>query len=444
MAAFYVRSTDGSNANNGTTWALAKATLAGAMAVASAGDTIYVSQVHAETQASSLTITCPGTNVAPCKIVCGNDGAQPPTAVATTATVTTTGANNLNLSGSFYCYGITFNAGTGGTRADLQPCISTGDIQYYEHCSFRLLTTVLSNLYTGPGTGQSQLAWKNCTVKFGGTAQEFVGEGPFTWSGGSVISGSSTPAVLFGALVAGAGNGGPWLIENVDFSNFASTLVFSVAPPALFAPFILRNCQLPASWSGTLLSGTFSHPGRIEMYDCDNAATNYRLWIEDYFGTIRDETTVVRTGGASDGTTPLSWKMSGGGRNVYPGPQYLKSVEFALFNTTTGASKTLTVEGLHDSVSNLTDHDVWLEVNYLGASGAPLGTMASSSVADVLTAANNLTSSTVAWTTTGITNPNKWKLQVTITPALKGYYLCRVVVAKASQAVYIDPKITVA
>src|SRR3990167_9027284 len=93
MATLYVRSTDGSDADTGATWALAKASLAGAFAAASAGDTIYVSQVHAETQASAMTLTSPGTAASPVRVLCVNDAAEPPTALATTATVTTTGAN---------------------------------------------------------------------------------------------------------------------------------------------------------------------------------------------------------------------------------------------------------------------------------------------------------------------------------------------------------------
>ena len=442
MAAFYVRSTTGSNANNGTTWALAKATLQGALSIAAAGDTIYVSQAHAETQASAMTNGCPGTNVSPCKIVCGNDGAQPPTALATTATITTTGANSITNNGSFSCYGIIFSSGTGGTRADMNLTNATGDIQYYEQCSFRLGTTVLAVIYTaagGFGAGTSSMFWKNCTVKFGSTAQLFASEGPFTWSGGSVVSGSSTPAILFNTWVASAiGNGGPFLIENVDFSNFAATWILTLPNPVLFSPFIIRNCQSPAAWSGTLISGTYSHPGRVEMYNYDNAGTSYRLWIEDYMGTIRDETTVVRTGGATDGVTPLSWKISGGGRAVYPS-QVLYSPEFVIECTTTGLSRTLTVQGIHDGVSNLTDHDVRLEVQYLSSASAPLGASATSQVADVLTAANNLTASTVAWTTSGLTNPNKWSLAATFTPQLKGFIHGRVAVMKASQTVYIDP-----
>ena len=43
-----------------------------------------------------------------------------------------------------------------------------------------------------------------------------------------------------------------------------------------------------------------------------------------------------------------------------------------------------------------------------------------------------------------MTNPNKQKLVTTQTPQEKGYYRCRVAVAKASYTVYADPKLAVA
>src|SRR3990167_2296817 len=89
MANIYVRSTDGSDADDGSTWALAKATLAGALAIATSADTIWVSQNHAETAAGNKSHTFPTTPGL--RVLCGNDAAEPPTALATTATVTTTG-----------------------------------------------------------------------------------------------------------------------------------------------------------------------------------------------------------------------------------------------------------------------------------------------------------------------------------------------------------------
>src|SRR5574340_915503 len=88
MANIYVRSTDGSNTDNGTTWELAKLDLSGAAAIDAAGDNVYLSQVHAESTATAVSLYFAGTVGNPTKIVCVNDGAAPPTAVAITATVT--------------------------------------------------------------------------------------------------------------------------------------------------------------------------------------------------------------------------------------------------------------------------------------------------------------------------------------------------------------------
>jgi hypothetical protein len=51
------------------------------------------------------------------------------------------------------------------------------------------------------------------------------------------------------------------------------------------------------------------------------------------------------------------------------------------------------------------------------------------------------TSST--WATTGMSNPNKQKLSVQITPQEKGYILARVLVYKAAYTLYVCPKLLV-
>jgi len=174
------------------------------------------------------------------------------------------------------------------------------------------------------------------------------------------------------------------------------------------------------------------------MYNCDSADTNYRLWIEDYSGSIKHETTLVKTGGASDGTTPLSWKMATGADAEYP-TIILKSGEIVRWNETTGSAITVTVDILHDSVTNLKDNEIWLEVMYLGTSGVPLGAFVDDAVADVLAAAADQAASSATWTTTGMANPNKQKLEVTFTPQEKGFIHAVVHMAKASYTVYVDP-----
>lgn len=179
------------------------------------------------------------------------------------------------------------------------------------------------------------------------------------------------------------------------------------------------------------------------MHNCDNADTNYRIWQEGYAGSVRSETTLVRTGGSGDGTTTLSWKMATSANAEYP-LILLESGEIhSEWIDTVGAAKTVTVEILHDSTTNLKDDEIWLDVQYLGTAGFPLGSFANDAKADVFATAADQTTSTVAWTTTGLTNPNKQKLSVTFTPQEKGVAICRVMMAKASYTVYVDPLATV-
>ena len=113
-----------------------------------------------------------------------------------------------------------------------------------------------------------------------------------------------------------------------------------------------------------------------------------------------------------------------------------------VWNGPVGSAQTATVEIITDNVT-LTDAEAWLEVEYLGTSGFPLGLFANDRVADPIfgTPANQATS-TVDWTTTGLATPIKQKLGVAFTAQEKGLVRARVVVAKASTTVYYDPLIT--
>lgn len=178
------------------------------------------------------------------------------------------------------------------------------------------------------------------------------------------------------------------------------------------------------------------------MYNCDAGDTNYRLWVEDSSGSTKSETVVVRTGGANDGTTPLSWKMATNANAEYPG-MVSHAPEIVVWNEITGSAITVTVEVITDNVT-LTDGEAWIEVQYLGTSGVPLGVFITDAKADVLATAANQTSSSEAWTTTGLSTPIKQKLSVTFTPQEKGFIHIIPCLAKASTTMYVCPKATVA
>lgn len=446
MADIYVRSTDGLDTDSGATWALAKAKLAGADAIDAAGDSTYVSQVHAETTAGALTMTMAGTVANPSKMVCVSDTAEPPTALATGASVTMTGAGALNVKGSGYVQGIAFNAGNAAAnfvQMYLNISNALSSAQHYENCDFNIVDTHPSSfLQLGSPNASDNVRTKltNCRYKLSNVNQYIVLCSTLHINGGSFIAGSVTPNVPALFSLGHNAKDTNVLIENFDFSNLSAALVLFFAPAnGKGGVAILRNCKLPAGWTGTLVSGAVNYPNwRVEMYNCDSGATNYKTWIETCEGTIRQEAVIVKAGGASDGTTPLAWKMtSNANANEYAGQ--LESRTIPIWNDTTGSAKTVTVDIVHDSATALTNAEVWLEVDYLGSSATPLGTKATSKRASILTAAANVTASTATWTTTGLTTPNKQKLAVTFTPQMKGVFLCRVVLAKASKTIYVDP-----
>mgnify|MGYP003441372921 CR=1 FL=1 len=438
MANIYVRSTDGSDADNGSTWALAKATLAGAAAIDAAGDNIYLSQSHAES-GGAVTAVFAGTMANPVKIIAGNDGAEPPTAVSAASLIS---SSSITLSGSYYLYGLTLQSAT----SILPNAQATSNSVTLDHCSLITTGTGGSSFFSIGSTNNvtQKAVLLDCTYKFSGSSNSGCATaGVVEIKGGSFVSGTSTPSAgIFGGAATDR-TGAQLLIDGLDMTNLASTVsIFrTFISPGLFQ---IRNSKLPASWSGSLCNATPLATGqRFEMHNCDSGDTNYRLWVQEYSGSIKTETTLVRTGGASDGTTGYSLVMATtANANASVAP--LVSPEVSIWNDTTGGSKTVTVEILHDSATNLTDGEIWLEAQYLGTSGLPLGSFISDAKADILATAADQSASSETWTTTGMSNPNTQKLSVTFTPQEKGYIQAKVYLAKASKTVYVDPKLTVA
>ncbi len=173
------------------------------------------------------------------------------------------------------------------------------------------------------------------------------------------------------------------------------------------------------------------------MWNCDSGDTNYRVWIEDYAGSVKHTTTIYKD--SFSGGTAHSLVFASSANARYP-LITLAGPDFFADNSTVGSSVTATVEIVTDNVT-LTDAECYLEVMYMGTGGVPLGTWIRDSKADVLASAANQASSSESWTTTGLGTPVKQKLSVTFTPQEAGYVIGRVVLCKASTTVYVDPEL---
>ncbi len=444
----YVRSSDGNDADNGSTWALANATLAGGFADGAAGDRIYLSDNHAESTAAAVTLTSPGTAALPCQIICGDDSVEPPTSLATTAAIAVTGSNALTFAGFTYYYGVTFNVGTGSSSSSSTINFTGAAAPYwnrFERCSFIQATTSVSariTMNTGATStlDDQRLEFIDCDFAFGSASQMIVPHGWILFEGGSIGATGVVPTVLFGLTSARF----PLVVfRAVDLSALGSghSLVdVSVASSSGFFKF--ENCKFGSSVEIT----TGAHVGQggitVLIVNCDSADTNYRYAKHCYQGIITNEQTIVRTGGASDGTTGFSRKMVSSANSKFYSPLVFGDVEEPLlvWNETTGSSVTATVEIITDNVT-LTDAEAWIEVEYMGTGGFPLSTFVSDRASNILSTPANQTTSSETWTTTGLSTPVKQKLSVSFTPQEKGWIRIRVMLAKASTTMYFCPKV---
>jgi hypothetical protein len=426
VATYYVDSNAG-GAGTGADWTNAFTTLTAAYSGKAAGDVFYVAQDHAESTASAVTLTPPGTAAAPSRTICVNKaGTVPPVSadLRTTATVSTTGANNLTIAGTVnYFEGIAFQAGSGAVNASLL-VMTGGGIGVFKNCALRQISTnsVSGGISIGIQNGASLVRMENTSIEPGNTSTITQFRGRLIWRDTPSAVTTRLANINFGAART-------ITIEGCDFSGFASVFSTDSGPGTI----VFRNCKLHASNTFTATSAAF---GLFHLVNCDSGDTNYRTESHQYGASLTTETTTVRTGGASDGTTTIAWKIDPNANNDRDIP--FECFPISIWNETVG-SVTVTIEGTWAGGAVPTTADIWMDVEYLGTSGFPLSTFAEG-LADSLAAGTNHTASSETWGAGGTT---KFKMAQTFTTAEKGPITCWIKYANVTNNVWIDPKITV-
>lgn len=406
---------------------------------AGSGDTIYVESGHDETTNVGITSQNIGTLTSVINVWCvSSAGSVPPVAadLTTGANIRTGTSNTMSLLLQCDVRGINFHAGTGANSANITFNGSQGHITTFTNCGMYLDGTSGGNFdFSNAGFSPYQhWIFDNTTFNFTNVNQ-FIKLGPanLTWRNTASAIGGSVPTVL---ITDGGNFFSTVTADGLDLSAAGSgKTIVTAASTMLFADF--TNCKIdPAA---TLATRPNSWGPRVTSSICDSTGTNYKQAVVDYTGTLTQEATIIRSSGASDGVTGISWKVV-----TTANPTFRLAFvtnEVAIWNSTTGSSVTATVEIVNDGTT-LTNDDIYIRVQYLGSSGSPLASVASSGVATPLTAGASITTSTATWTTTGLTTPIKQKMAVSFTPQLAGYIRLTVYVKKASQTVYVDPLIT--
>jgi hypothetical protein len=417
------------------------------------GNTLYVGDNHTESQATAITINPPVIDAGISRIICHNhSGSYPPASsdLMTTATVSTTANVGINLFttnvGPVYFYGLTFKAVVGASG---NASINIGNTNpgnnwlYFDNCSFWLASTTGTGVINimGGAAISGVVVFNNTSVKFAAVGQGItVYSAVFVWqnTAPALVSGSAAPST---ALLSGNSFTLNVVLEALDLSAVTSSLFNIPSSAYAFGNVLIKDCKLNAS--ATVTTPTNSAI-TVQLVRCDSGATAYKSTRYQYEGTETTETSITRVGGSVDPSGQAqSRKIVTTANSQWLRP--FKAEPYAIWNAVIGANVTVTVYGTINAGALPKNDDIWIEVEYLGSSASPLGTIVTTTKSNLLAANATVASDSSSWNGGGSgAGWTPFKLTTTLSspqPGLAGYIHARVRAAKPSTTYYLDPKV---
>lgn len=452
MATRFVSAVDGNNADNGTTWALAKQTVAGALAISSAGDVIVVDNAGTFTATAAITWTPPAGAVAIISVTRSGAADFTPAAGA----IEQVGAANSIFhianaaKSSVYVYGMTIKGGTNNsTNCYIGIAASAAQISrtVLHTCTFDLpsVAGVYIQLGSGGAAPSQEIQIINPTFLCTGShvwgylnlnnAKVEIINPTFSFTGASKPHG-----VIFFSSV-NTNQAGTIVMRDGDVSGYsvAAGAIASVGNLSN-ASVLLENLKINAAtaiYDETWPGGR----GSITVRNCDSGDTTYVFQYLNAYGTLTADTAVyVTSGGAEFDGAGASWKIvtTADCSESFP---FVTPVLFAWDSTLT--AQTAAIEIIRDNATLLTDHNIWSDFDYAASASFPNYAYAHNRNAEPFTGTPaNQPTSTVAWTGTGgFGTATKQKLEHAFTAVAAGLVQARVSVGVASTTIYIDPYI---
>jgi len=400
-------------------WAAPHARWMGAAATnwGQAGNTIFIADNHAEVgNSGSVMFFAMGSASLPCYVYSIDHTASvPPTlsSIKAGASITAGHALNASVTGYTYFYGLsvvttgTLQISSGSTIVDT--CTFSVNYMFMSGGSAKQINTVIS--CTSVSYVFSCGAASNLLCE-GGPASPFSGTIPT-------------------ALVNVSSTGANYFFEGLDLSSFGSgyTLVVAATSGSGYVQF--KNCKLGAAV--TPVSGLSDNEITVDLINCDSAGTNYHQQRYMYSGSLVQNTSVVRTGGATDGTTPISWQIVTTSNSSFINP--FKCFPIAIWNTVTGSTVNVTIFGIWGGGSVPNKNQIWIEIDYLGSAASPLSTVVTQLANPLLLTAQ--ATDTSSWG--GSTTP--FAMTIALTPQMLGLINITVMAAAPSTTFYIDPQV---
>ena len=366
-------------------------------------------------------------------------GSTPPTAadLTTGATITSSSASGHVIYGRcpVYHYGITYVVT--GSNAPIyfnNTNLSIFKTHYLKNCA----------LYLNHTGSSAWVAVQNCkavldntTIQFGNTSQTISqANGELIWlNTASAIPGATLPTALFNPLSGGSSQL-QTTVRGVDLSAITGSLVKN--NNAAQIKILFDSCKIASGVTRYTLTSVQDTQALVELVNCYDG-TNILSEIHTNAGDVTTEFTITLSSGATDNVGTFSHKMVSN-TNIDKWANPLEGFWLDMNYTTTGSSKTATVEII--SSTTLNNDEIALYLQYEGTSSSSVASFANSLPATVLTTASAVTSSTASWNAQP-GSPVKQKLQVTFTPQTAGRLRGQVRLGKASTTVYVNPKITV-
>lgn len=433
------QSTYGWSAAAGTLWSIANANSNRPVA----GDRVFISSDHSESFAAATTYafnaSTQGFGVIQILSV-NRAGSVPPVAAdlqtGAALAISTGSTLTLDCQCPMYWEGVGFSI-TGGTGSMTLSGSSGSKGHYLKNCTFSLGASSSTRMTIG--TAPARIIFDNTSITFGHASQAIVSSSvifDFVWlNTSSPLLGGTLPTSLF---TTAAGFTTLFTARGVDLSALTGNLYTPGTSSG--GKFLLDSCKIASGLTryNTASSGNASTSvEEVELVNCwdGSSVINER---HTPAGTVTTDRSTYLTSGAQDDIGAYSIKLVSNARSdfaTFTFDAFWCDVE----NTSTGASKTATVEII--SSGSLNNNDIRLMLEYMGTSGNPIASFGDS-LATVLTAAAALSSSSNTWTGSPGT-PQKQLLQITFTPQRAGRVRGLVRLGKVSTTVWVNPQITI-
>ena len=353
-----------------------------------AGNSFYMGSDHAETQSATNSVVSPGASNTRCSVYSVDQTkVLPPTGstLKSGASISMNGNHELTMSGYAYCWGVTFSfsnvtGNSGFVNWSLEACA--------------IVQTAANAVAVGTSVSAvaSTVTWENTTFSSPGGGYIYVSAGRFEWKNTASAIGTA-PTLLF----AGDGSAqGLAIIEGVDFSAMGSgkTIVGAGTTNNPCGQFIFVNCAFNSAV--TIAAATAMEGGQsVDYIISDSSGTNYNQGRIVYEGALTPSTAIVRTGGAVQGGTPISWAIvtTSGAAWTFP----FRAPGTWIYNSTTGSNVTVTLYGIWFGSALPNNDQIWHDVEYMGSSGSPIASLGSGTKANGLASGVAWAADTSAW-----------------------------------------------